>query len=73
MTSIGNLAFFASGLTSVTVLNPTPVAISQNVFTNHANATLYVPNGSKGAYQAADNWKDFKEIVEIEVSGIVLL
>ena len=30
-----------------------------------ANATLYVPKGSKAAYEAADGWKDFKEIVEV--------
>ena len=29
------------------------------------NATLYVPAGSKAAYQAADGWKDFSQIVEI--------
>jgi hypothetical protein len=31
---------------------------------------LYVPNGSKGAYQAANYWKGFKEIVEIAPTGI---
>ena len=71
VTSIGNWAF--SGcfkLTSVTALNPTPVAITEYEFTNRRNATLYVPKGSKTAYQAADYWKEFKEIVEIEVTGI---
>ena len=37
---------------------------------NRKNATLYVPLGSKEAYQAADYWKDFKEIVEIDITGI---
>ena len=59
-----------SGLTSVTVLNPTPVAIYSDTFTNRRNATLYVPQGSKSAYAAADYWKEFKEIVEIDPSGI---
>ena len=53
-----------SSLTSVTVKNPTPVAIADNVFSNRANATLYVPYGSKAAYKAADYWKEFNEIVE---------
>ena len=67
VTSIGNYAFMACfGLTSVTVLNPTPVAITQDVFTNQTNAILYVPKGSKEAYQAADYWKEFKEIKPIE-------
>ena len=67
VTSIGNYDFMACfGLTSVTVLNPTPVAITQDVFTNQTNAILYVPKGSKEAYQAADYWKEFKEIKPIE-------
>ena len=66
VTSIGNQAFYGcSKLTSVTALNPTPVAIAQDVFTNRTNATLYVPKGSKEAYQAANYWKEFKEIKNI--------
>ena len=68
VTSIGDEAFAGcSGLTAVTVLNPTPVAIKQYVFTNRKNATLYVPEGSKEAYQSADYWKEFKEIEEISL------
>jgi hypothetical protein len=49
----------------LTVENPTPVPIDdQWTFSNRANATLYVPAGSKAAYEAADYWKEFKEIVE---------
>ena len=65
VTSIGYGAFQSSGLTSVTALNPTPIAINLGTFTNQRNATLYVPQGSKEAYQAADCWKEFKEIIEI--------
>ena len=69
--SIGNSAFRdCTSLTSVTTLNPTPVAITEYVFTNRKKATLYVPKGSKTAYQAADYWKEFKEIVEIDVTSI---
>ena len=65
--SIGDCAFDGcSILTSVTVENPMPVSISSNAFTNRTNATLYVPAGSKAAYEAADYWKEFKEIVEME-------
>ena len=71
VTSIGDGAFDkCSNLTSVTALNPTPVAITNYVFTNRTNATLYVPKGSKDAYKAADYWKEFKEIVEIDPTGI---
>lgn len=31
---------------------------------DYSNITLYVPYGCKAAYEAADYWKDFKEIVE---------
>ena len=67
VTSIGNYAFqYCSRLTSVTVENPTPITITSDVFPNRENATLYVPAGSKAAYEAADYWKDFKEIIEEE-------
>jgi hypothetical protein len=33
---------------------------------NIANATLHVPAGSVDAYQAAEQWKDFKEIVALD-------
>jgi hypothetical protein len=66
VTSIGEAAFLnCSSLTSVTVDINTPLAITSNTFSNRANATLYVPAGCKSAYEAADYWKEFKEIVEI--------
>ena len=66
VTYIGNYAFDGcSGLTSVIVGKSTPISISSSTFSNSANATLYVPNGSKGAYEAADYWKDFGKIVEM--------
>ena len=69
MTNIGGYAFDeCSSLTSVTVENPTPLTIEQFTFTDRANATLYVPIGSKSAYQAADYWKEFKEIIEKNMS-----
>lgn len=70
--SIGNSAFAGCpNLTSVTVETPTPVSITSSVFTNRANATLYVPASCKAAYEAANYWKEFKKIIEIgaEVTG----
>ena len=67
VTSIGRDAFsYCSNLSSVTVEVNTPLTITEDVFSNRANATLNVPAGTKTAYQAADYWKEFKEIVEIE-------
>ena len=65
VTSIGNGAFSGcSGLTSVQVGMSIPISISDNTFTNRANATLYVPYGAQATYEAADYWKDFGKIVE---------
>jgi hypothetical protein len=47
------------------VQRPVPVTISESTFSNRTNATLYVPFGSKGAYEAAKYWQDFSKIVEI--------
>ena len=55
-------------LTSVEVKRPEPLPINNNTFSNYADATLYVPKGSRNAYMAADNWKLFGHIVEM--SGI---
>ena len=66
VTSIGNDAFDGcSSLTSVTVELESPLTIDNWTFSNRANATLYVPYGSKAAYEAANYWKEFKEIKEM--------
>ena len=68
--SIGYNSFEnCNSLTEVTVRNPNPVSIGSQTFSNSKNATLYVPQGSKAAYEAADVWKEFKEIVEITKSS----
>lgn len=68
VTYIGKDAFKdCKGLTSVTVLNPTPVVLeSAETFNNRANATLYVPKGSQDAYKNTAIWKGFKQIIELE-------
>lgn len=64
--SIGVEAFIGcDSLTSVRVGMVTPISIPANAFTNRRNVVLYVPVGSKAAYEAADYWKDFKEIIEV--------
>ena len=68
VTSIGWFAFNnCYSLTSVTVKNENPVEIEEWTFENRAKATLYVPAGCKEAYEAADYWKDFKEIIEMDL------
>ncbi|MBR5395071.1 MAG: leucine-rich repeat domain-containing protein [Bacteroidaceae bacterium] len=64
VTEIGNMAFDGcNNLTTVTIECPQPPTISEYTFSNRANATLYVPYGCKAAYEAADYWNEFKEIV----------
>jgi hypothetical protein len=71
VTSIGSSAFsVCSGLTSVTIDKDTPISIAAATFSNRANATLYVPSGSKAAYEAADYWKEFNEIVEMDPTSV---
>jgi len=66
---IGNEAFWAcSALTSVYVYRAVPLDLtsSTNVFygVNKTSCTLYVPNGTKSAYQGVNQWKDFTNMSE---------
>ena len=71
VTSIDGSAFWGcSSLNSVSVEIDTPLSITENVFSNRTNAKLYVPAGCKAAYEAADYWKEFKEIIETEALAI---
>ena len=67
VTSIGEYAFAGCfDLTEVIINISKPLVLSSQFdFANSANATLYVPKGCVEAYASADNWKEFKEIVEI--------
>jgi hypothetical protein len=66
VTSIGDRAFKLGWFPTVTVYLTEPLAISENTFVNASAAILYVPYRSKAAYEAADYWKDFREIIEME-------
>ncbi|MBR5170039.1 MAG: leucine-rich repeat protein [Muribaculaceae bacterium] len=76
MYSIYNNAFVGcTALTSITCLSETAMSFSANNFdTNtYANATLYVPQGSKSSYQSTAAWSQFSNIQEINkfvVDGI---
>ncbi len=75
--SIGSLAFgYCSGLTSIKVTTATPsnITLGSTVFenVNKTSCTLYVPTGSKTAYKAAEQWKDFTNIVEYTSTAVEL-
>ena len=76
VTSISFYAFsgisvfdFCRSLTSVTSLIEEPFAIDANTFYNiNANATLYVPAGTKEKYLQTAGWSDyFANIEEVEI------
>lgn len=62
---IQNYGFSSYYFKTVTALWKEPINITNNVFSNY-NRTLYVPYGCKAAYEAADFWKEFKEIIEMD-------
>jgi hypothetical protein len=75
ITSIGDDALWGCiGLTSIYADSTTPVNLSSSsdVFfsINKTKCTLHVPTGSKNLYAAANQWKDFTNIVEHTVTGI---
>ena len=63
VTSIGSL-FFYSDITSVTVPWDSPISIDDNAFSDETftKATLWIPGGTKAAYEAADGWKKFAKM-----------
>ncbi|ANW95412.1 hypothetical protein AXE80_03565 [Wenyingzhuangia fucanilytica] len=73
LTSIGASTF--DGCTSlnemeVEATDPSSITVDASAFTGSgiATATLYVPVGSKSAYEVADVWKDFGTIVEGDIT-----
>lgn len=81
LTRIGNEAFvYCNNLSSVISRIKVPVDISQGVFCSgwdwdengnkiyrKSNATLYVPIGTKTAYEAIEGWNMFVDIIEGEI------
>ena len=78
VTAIGQVAFNYSGLTSIYVNLTTPLdlgaveSIFDGVFfgVNTSTCVLHVPVGSKSLYMAADQWKDFTNIVDDITLGV---
>jgi photosystem II stability/assembly factor-like uncharacterized protein len=78
VTSIGSSAFYdCYGLNSLYSYPATPVDLSAStgVFTlmNIGNCILHVPTGTKTAYQMANQWRNFWNIVELPVSDTKLI
>ena len=69
VTILGDYAFAnCSGLASITTENATPAVLGNRAFVNvdKEACTLYVPIGSKSAYEEAAGWSDFLNIKEAD-------
>jgi len=63
VTSIGENAFDGcNNLKIVKLKNVTPIVVSDNVFSNRANTSLYVPIESVNEYINSNSWNTFKVI-----------
>jgi len=68
ISSLGDYSLSCSGLKTIYSLAPVPLSLSANYVFSYVNKTtciLYVPQGSKALYQAAIQWKDFTNIIEM--------
>lgn len=68
--TVGYRAFYCENLTEMYAMSINPPSADSYAFNNYPITTLYVPIGSKTKYQSADGWKDFRNIVEMDFSGI---
>lgn len=72
VTSLGNSLFSRTNLTTVYVCWQTPLPVDRFIFlmTPYTSGTLYVPEGTKTSYSAADVWKNFGTIKEWDATAI---
>ena len=70
--SIGDYAFdYCSALAEITVLPTVPPTITANTFSNiNPQVKVSIPEGSKDAYMADENWKQLLDLSAGELSGI---
>lgn len=67
VTTIKNAAFnMCPNLTNIYCKAQIPPTISSTAFSSWGKCTIYIPIGCKEAYAAANNWKQAKEIIEVE-------
>ena len=66
ITEIGTDAFVDNIFNEFHCNATAPLELGEDIFANCdiSNCTLYVPTGSKSAYETADYWKNFNSIVE---------
>lgn len=64
--------YYCTSLSSLKIHTTTPPILGKYVFSqvDASKCVLYVPTGSLSAYKAANQWKDFKTILEFDPTGI---
>ena len=72
LTRIGQMAFQSCTFSAVYCKATTPPKAKSRAFLYIAAKTLYVPIGCAAAYEAAENWEDFENIVETDFSELNL-
>jgi hypothetical protein len=72
VTSIVDKAFYGcSGLTEIYSLSSDPAVCGKSPFyAVDKTIPVYIPYGSKSAYKSASEWKDFKNFIESEFTGV---
>ncbi len=68
LNTIEDYAFYTESLMAVYSMRTDPPTLANQVFhySTTSEGTLYVPTGSKAAYQSANGWKEFRNIVEVD-------
>ncbi len=71
VSEISMYSFYGCALKNITIESAAPASLSSSAFDNnvYSSATLYVPVGSKAAYEAADVWSNFKNVVEKDMGS----
>lgn len=72
LTYIGGMAFQSCLFSAVYCKATTPPEAKSRAFLYIAAKTLYVPIGCAAAYEVAENWEDFENIVETDFSELNL-
>lgn len=62
-----------AALTTINMLGKTPPGSVGFTDETYANVILYVPKGSLGAYQSAESWNKFSNIIEKDFSGVDII
>ena len=64
--------FYSTSLIDISCYNPIPPKAYSYTFDPAVTKSckLYVPKGSKTAYAAAEGWKDFKNIIEMQATSV---